>query len=72
MTKSNIEDSANVVNSIMLWRIYDLLLLDLMSRDPDLAIKVVKAHERGEFVGPNPSFSNQAEPDGSGNADVDD
>lgn len=60
MSKASIEDDAAVVNTIILWRIYDLLLLDLMSRNPELARKVVLAHERGEFVGPNPAFSKEA------------
>lgn len=57
MTKNNIEDEASVVQTIILWRIYDLLLLDLMGRDPGMAAKVAAMHEKGEFVGPNPSFS---------------
>lgn len=57
MSKGNIEDAANVVNSILLWRIYDLLLLDLMAKSPEMAAKVVRMHEQGQFVGPNPSFS---------------
>nr|ALS91343.1 MetaGeneMark_Unknown Function [uncultured bacterium] len=61
MSQGNIEDDAAVVNTILLWRIYDLMLLDLMARNPELARKVATAHERGEFIGPNPAFSKDSE-----------
>lgn len=43
----------DMVNAITLMRIYDLLLLTL---DPKVALHVTKVHERGEFIGPNPSY----------------
>lgn len=72
MTKGSIEDDAAVVNSIILWRIYDLLLLSLAQTNPELARKVAIAHERGEFIGPNPAFSNGAEQERDGDSDLDD
>lgn len=48
-----INDEVGVVNSIMLWRIYDVLLLLL---DPQVAKRVSEVHAQGEFLGPNPSF----------------
>lgn len=57
VTKSEIDGSAEgIVQTIILWRIYDTLLvvLDALGGDsPALA----KLHERGVFLGPNPSFS---------------
>lgn len=52
-------DPANVgtINFIMLARIYDLLLLDLMDRKPETAKKVLEAHRRGAIMGTAPVLS---------------
>lgn len=42
-----------VAQTIILWRIYDLLLLTLPA---DAAKHVAQVHEAGEFLGPNPSY----------------
>lgn len=55
-TKEFVEDNAGVVNSIILWRIYDILLLLLMESNPDAARKLSAMHEEGHFLGPNPSY----------------
>jgi hypothetical protein len=59
VTKSEIDDdNAQVVNAIILWRIYDVLLLILSETGgPEIAGKVALAHERGEFIGPGPSLN---------------
>lgn len=58
MTEGNeyIDDAAEVVQTIVLWRIYDVLLLILREQNKPLADQLVEIHERGEFVGPNPSY----------------
>lgn len=61
LTKSEIDsDSTDVVNSIILWRIYDALIVLITLQDPSSAIKLTKMHEEGEFLGPNPAYK----PDG--------
>jgi hypothetical protein len=52
----NIEDAQGVVQTIMLWRIYDVLLLLLRQTNRPMADQLVEIHEKGEFVGPNPSY----------------
>lgn len=56
-TSSNIEDNLGMVQVIILMRIYDVLLVDLMARNPEAAVKISEFHENGEFVGPNPSVA---------------
>lgn len=57
VTKGYVDDNHGVVNSIILWRIYDLLLLILMDRDPQAARQVAEMHEAGQFLGPNPAYA---------------
>lgn len=45
-----------MVNSIILWRIYDILLLLLMESNPEAARKLAEMHEGGHFLGPNPAY----------------
>jgi hypothetical protein len=57
ITKTEIDGtSAEFVNVIMLWRIYDALLLILNQLGGDAA-SLGKMHEQGEFIGPMPSVS---------------
>lgn len=57
VTKKEIDgDSAQFVHVIMLWRIYDALLLILNQLGGDAA-SLGKMHEAGEFIGPMPSVS---------------
>lgn len=61
--KSEIDaESTAVVNSILLWRIYDVLILLLGEQNIDLSRNITKMHEAGEFLGPNPAYR----PDESG------
>lgn len=48
-----INDEVGVVNTIILWRIYDVLLLLL---DPQVAKRVNEVHAAGDFLGPNPAY----------------
>ena len=56
--KENLEDNLDMVNYIMLSRIYDLLTLiatKLVGSD-DVA-KMVQYHDQGYLLGPNPSYT---------------
>jgi hypothetical protein len=59
VTKEYVEDNHSVVSNIILWRIYDLMLLILMDKDPDAARRVAEMHEAGQFLGPNPAYSEE-------------
>lgn len=48
--------ATDVVNSILLWRIYDALIVLITLQDTNAALKLTKLHEEGEFLGPNPSY----------------
>ena len=52
----NIEDNTDAVNSIMLWRIYDVLLGIYSNVNPEEAQNLVKLHEDGIFVTPPPAY----------------
>lgn len=51
-----IDDQSGIVQNIVLWRVYDVLLLLLREQNRPLADQLVEIHEKGEFVGPNPSY----------------
>lgn len=53
-------EAEGIVQTIILWRIYDTLLvvLDALGGDPTT---LAKLHERGVFLGPNPSFASGAD-----------
>lgn len=59
VTKREIDDTdpGQVVNTIILWRIYDVLLLILTELSPESAGRVAQGHENGQFLGPNPSIT---------------
>lgn len=51
-----INDEQSVVNSILLWRIYDALIVLITLQDKDSAIRLTRMHDAGTFLGPNPSY----------------
>lgn len=55
-TKEYVEDNSAVVNSIILWRIYDVMLLLLREANPEVAGKLAEMHEQGLFAGPLPAY----------------
>lgn len=58
----SIEDASGVVHTIMLWRIYDTLLLILGALGGDAAA-LGKMHEAGQFIGPIPSLNTEIDDD---------
>lgn len=52
----NIDEEAAFVNTILLWRIYDALILLLTLQSREQALSLTALHESGEFLGPNPSY----------------
>jgi hypothetical protein len=54
--KKTINDEYEVVNSIILWRIYDVLMLLLVEHNSEAALKLTQMHEKGVFLGPNPAY----------------
>ena len=57
VTKSEIdESSAQVINTIVLWRIYDTLLMILNELGGDAAA-LGRLHGAGQFIGPNPAVT---------------
>lgn len=62
VTTESIEDASGVVHTIMLWRIYDTLLLILGALGGDAAA-LGKMHEAGQFIGPIPSLNTEIDDD---------
>jgi hypothetical protein len=56
-------DNSAIVHTIMLWRIYDVLVLLLGEFNPELAAKVGQMHEAGHFIAPGPSLAEDANED---------
>lgn len=49
-----------LVQNIHLHRIYDVLMLLLSAQaGPETMMKVAKAHERGQFLGPHPALADE-------------
>lgn len=66
VTREEIDaESTAFINSIILWRIYDVLVLLLGAQSPASAKSITKLHEEGGFLGPNPAYR-PAEPDEPG------
>lgn len=63
MAKEFIDDEVALVNTILLWRIYDALTVLITLQAPDTAVKMTKLHESGEFIGPNPSYRPAEQPE---------
>lgn len=57
----NLEDNLEMVNYIMLHRIYDLLTLiaSEIVKDQDKVNKMIQYHEAGYLLGPGPSYTPQ-------------
>ena len=52
-------ENIGVIQFIMLARIYDLLMIDLNARNPEVANKVVEAHRKGAILGTAPVLSGE-------------
>lgn len=70
ITKSDIDEQTGVVNTILLWRIYDTMLMVFAQLGGD-AGALGQLHEAGQFIGPNPSVSLEEEDEGPINLDAD-
>ena len=58
----NLEDNLNMVNYIMLHRIYDLLtIISNKLVGPEDTSKLIEYHEQGYLLGPTPAFTPQEE-----------
>ena len=53
---NSIEENLEMVNYIMLHRIYDLLTLVADHFDTDKTKKMIEYHESGYLLGPSPSY----------------
>lgn len=58
----SIEENLDMVNYIMLHRIYDMLTIMANKADPEKTAKMIEYHEQGFLLGPSPSFSPSEEP----------
>lgn len=67
MAEHQVEGNEGVVDTILLYRIYDVLSVMLSNLNPTDWETVMKAHEAGMFVTPLPSISLQ--PTGDEDAD---
>lgn len=62
VTRDYIENqTTGVVDSIILWRIYDALIVLITLQDKNAAIRLTRMHENGDFLGPNPSYRPEPE-----------
>jgi hypothetical protein len=60
--QQNLEDNLEMVNYIMLHRIYDVLtLIANKIVGPEDVSKMVSYHDQGFLLGPTPSYTPQAE-----------
>lgn len=57
----NLEDNLEMVNYIMLHRIYDMLTLiaSEIVKDQDKVNRMIQYHEAGYLLGPGPSYTPQ-------------
>jgi hypothetical protein len=56
----NLEDNLDMVNYIMLHRIYDLLTLIANKLvGPEDTSKMIEYHDKGFLLGPTPSYTSQ-------------
>lgn len=53
----SIEENLDMVNYIMLHRIYDMLTIMANKADPEKTSKMIEYHEQGFLLGPGPSFT---------------
>lgn len=52
-------ENIGILQFIMLARIYDLLMLDLNDRKPEVANRVLEAHRKGAILGSAPVLSGE-------------
>jgi hypothetical protein len=52
-------ENIGILQFIMLARIYDLLMIDLNERRPEVANRVLDAHRKGAILGSAPVLSGQ-------------
>ena len=52
-------ENIGILQFIMLARIYDLLMIDLNEKNPEVANKVLEAHRKGAILGTAPVLSGQ-------------
>lgn len=52
-------ENIGILQFIMLARIYDLLMIDLNERRPEVANKVLEAHRKGAILGSAPVLSGE-------------
>jgi hypothetical protein len=50
------ERETALINTILLWRIYDALTILISVHSPEAARRMAELHEAGEFIGPNPAY----------------
>lgn len=50
-------ENIGILHFVVLSRIYDVLMLDLESRNGPLAEKILEVHARGDLMGLPPDFS---------------
>lgn len=61
--ESNLEDNLDMVNYIMLHRIYDLLTLIANKLvGSEQTSKMVQYHEQGFLLGPSPAYTSDMQP----------
>lgn len=51
------QENIGILHFVVLSRIYDVLMLDLQSKNPVLAEKILNTHSQGDLMGPPPDFS---------------
>lgn len=62
----NLEDNLDMVNYIMLHRIYDVLTIIANKLvGPEDTSKLIQYHEQGYLLGPTPAFTPESENEGS-------
>ena len=62
----NLEDNLDMVNYIMLHRIYDVLTIIANKLvGPEDTSKLIQYHEQGYLLGPTPAFTPEGENEGS-------
>jgi hypothetical protein len=57
------KDSKDIVHTIMLFRIYDMLSIIAHAVDYDKAAEMIKDHSEGKIWGPSPSWNMSDESD---------
>jgi hypothetical protein len=53
----SIEENLDMVNYIMLARIYDMITILANKADPEKTAQMIEYHDKGFLLGPGPSFT---------------